>query len=132
MSNFLPHPWARAPSFSPGPRRLYASLKHLQHATASKTSTSSPSSPTTRWPMKTVPFMQAQGCPPYAPLYGARHYRSCIPRGPAKEDPASCVRHENCLVSPEELIHLGPELGLIAFLGCVDVLVRRVRTLAAI
>src|SRR5215213_11870779 len=50
----------------------------------------------------------------------------------AKEDPASCVRHENCLVSPEELIHLGPELGLIAFLGCVDVLVRRVRTLAAI
>ena len=41
-------------------------------------------------------------------------------------------KHENCLVSPEELIHLGPALGLIAFLGCVDVLVRRVRTLAAI
>jgi hypothetical protein len=50
----------------------------------------------------------------------------------AKEDPASCVNHENCLVSPEELIHLGPALGLIAFLRCVDVLVRRVRTLAAI
>jgi hypothetical protein len=26
------------------------------------------------------------------------------------------VKHENCLVSPEELIHLGPALGLIAFL----------------
>ena len=50
----------------------------------------------------------------------------------AKGEPASCVKHENCLVSPEELIHLGPALGLIAFLGCVDILVRRVRTLAAI
>src|SRR5215212_11667959 len=45
----------------------------------------------------------------------------------AKEDPASCVKHENCLVSAEELIHLGPAVGLIAFVGCVDVLVRRVR-----
>jgi hypothetical protein len=42
------------------------------------------------------------------------------------------VKHEPCLVSPEELIHLGPALGLIAFLRCVEVLLRRVWTLAAI
>jgi hypothetical protein len=50
----------------------------------------------------------------------------------AKEEPASSVKHEHCLVSPEELIHLGPAIGLIAFLRCVEVLLRRVRTLAAI
>src|SRR5215211_3727092 len=36
------------------------------------------------------------------------------------------------LLSQEELIHLRPALALIAFLGCVDVLLRRVRTLAPI
>jgi hypothetical protein len=50
----------------------------------------------------------------------------------AKEEPASCVNHENCLVCAEELIHLGPELALIAFLGCVYVLLRWVWTLAGI
>jgi hypothetical protein len=40
------------PAFSPGPLRFYSSLEHSQHGSASKTSTSSPSSSTTnRWPM---------------------------------------------------------------------------------
>jgi hypothetical protein len=53
-------------------------------------------------------------------------------RHPISGSSAEEVLIRESLLSPEELIHLRPALGLIAFLGCVDVLVRRVRTLAAI
>jgi hypothetical protein len=53
--------------------------------------------------------------------------RNLIRRSSAEE-----VLIRESLLSQEELIHLRPALGLIAFLGCVDVLLRRVRTLAPI
>jgi hypothetical protein len=58
--------------------------------------------------------------------------QSELPRNPISRSFAEEILIRESLLSQEELIHLGSALGLIAFLGCVDVLVRRVRTLAAI